>query len=60
MRLACYATPGSEDNAMTGTPGVYSIIQFVPAIARGEGVNVGVVVLCPGMGRVAARMSDSN
>ena len=44
---------------MAGTS-LYSIIQFRPDIARGEGVNVGVVLLCHQEGRVEAKFSSNN
>jgi hypothetical protein len=40
--------------------GAYSIIRFCPNVARGEGVNVGVVVVSPEHGSVVLRMSENN
>lgn len=38
----------------------FSVIQYVPDLDRGEGVNVGVALFCPGDGRVRVALADSN
>lgn len=38
----------------------FSIIQYVPDLDRGEGVNVGVALFCPDEGRVRVALADSN
>ena len=40
--------------------GFYSLIQYVPDVGRGEGANVGVVVVCPALGKISVRMSENN
>jgi len=40
--------------------GYYSLIQFCPDLSRLETVNVGVVLLCPDAGFLAARTSANN
>ncbi|MCI0665486.1 MAG: DUF3037 domain-containing protein [Acidobacteria bacterium] len=38
----------------------YSILQYVPNLERAEGVNVGVVLICPEEGFLKAKTSDDN
>lgn len=40
-------------------PGFYSVVQFVPDAARGEAVNVGVIVGAPALG-LRVRMAKRN
>jgi hypothetical protein len=45
---------------MTGHAATYSIIRFCPDVARGEGVNVGVVLICPAVKAVRVLLSSNN
>lgn len=45
---------------MNLNPGYYSIIQFCPDPSRLEAANVGVVLLCPELGFLDARMAPDN
>jgi hypothetical protein len=45
---------------MKATQSLYSIIQFRPHEARAEGVNVGVVVVCPAKNAVKALFAANN
>jgi DUF3037 family protein len=38
----------------------YSVVQFCPSLARGEGVNVGVTIVSPRAEKVVARFSSNN
>jgi hypothetical protein len=38
----------------------YSILQYVPDLERAEGVNVGVVLICPEEGFLKAKTADDN
>lgn len=40
--------------------GYYSILQYVPDLERAEGVNVGVVLLCPEENFLRAKTSDDD
>ena len=45
---------------MKGTKGYYSLVQFCPDASRAEAANVGVLLSCPDMGFVRARLSRGN
>ncbi len=45
---------------MKPVKGYYSIVQYCPHLSRAEGANVGVVLFCPDMKRVEARMTPGN
>jgi hypothetical protein len=38
----------------------FSVVQYVPDLDRGEGVNVGVALFCPDSGRVRVALSETN
>ena len=40
--------------------GYYSIIRYVPDTVRGEGANIGVVLLCPETGFLDVQISKGN
>jgi hypothetical protein len=40
--------------------GYYSILQYVPDVERAEGVNVGVVLICPARNFLKARTTKDN
>jgi hypothetical protein len=45
---------------MTASKGYYSIIQYCPDAGRAEAANVGVVLFCPDLGFLDARVSQGN
>jgi hypothetical protein len=38
----------------------FSVVQFCPNLARGEGVNVGTVIVSPRAEKVVARFTSNN
>jgi hypothetical protein len=44
---------------MTGVRGVYSIIQYMPDLARAEAANVGVLIYVPETQRISLRISPT-
>lgn len=40
--------------------GYYSILQYVPDLERSEGVNIGILLLCPEKGFLKAQTASSN
>lgn len=45
---------------MNATKGYYSLVQYCPDVARHEAANVGVVLFCPELSFLEARLSSSN
>lgn len=45
---------------MNATKGYYSVIQYCPDASRMEAANIGVLLLCPDVGFVRARIADGN
>lgn len=47
-------------NASTEYPGYFSLVRFVPDEFRGEGVNLGVLLLCPQLRRLEWRFTSNH
>src|SRR5437867_2388273 len=45
---------------MNATKGYYSLVQYTPDVSRQEAANVGVVLFCPEVPFLEARLSSSN
>lgn len=45
---------------MSATKGYYSVIQYCPDASRLEAANIGILLLCPALRFVSARMTRSN
>lgn len=45
---------------MNATKGYYSLVQYCPDVARQEAANVGVVLFCPELSFLEARLASSN
>ena len=45
---------------MNATKGYYSLVQYCPDVARQEAANVGVVLFCPELAFLEARLASSN
>jgi Protein of unknown function (DUF3037) len=50
----------TESTNMNATKGYYSLVQYCPDVARHEAANVGVVLFCPDLSFLEARIASSN